>query len=45
MTGFEKYILKVHPDPDSVMIDNLHRWGQICLLAEAYAKQSAINDI
>jgi len=44
IVGFENYILKVHPDPDSVLIDNLDRWEQIVLLAENYAKQSAVND-
>jgi len=38
MKEFEKYILENHPDPDSVLIDNLHRWDEICLLAENYAK-------
>ena len=37
--GFENYIAKVHPDPDSVLIDNIQRWKQIVLLAENYAKQ------
>ena len=44
IVGFENYIAKVHPDPDSVLIDNLERWKQIVLLAENYANQSAVND-
>jgi hypothetical protein len=39
IVGFENYIAKVHPDPDSVLIDNIQRWEQIVLLAENYAKQ------
>lgn len=39
IVGFENYIAKVHPDPDSVLIDNMERWKQIVLLAENYANQ------
>jgi len=39
IVGFENYIGKIHPDPDSVLIDNLERWKQIVLLAEKYANQ------
>ena len=45
MKEFEKYILDNHPDPDSVLIDNLQRWGQIVLLAEDYAKSKVKSNL
>jgi len=45
MKEFEKYILKVHPDPNSVLIDNLHIWDEICLLAENYAKSKVKSNL
>lgn len=32
---FKQYVLKNHPDPDSLLLDNFE---QMCLLAERYAE-------
>jgi len=53
LTGFEKFVLKKHPDPDHIthIIESKNRitakiyleWGPIVKLAEEYAQQKVIQ--